>query len=130
LLGLTEQLVGQPAFGATGFNYCGNLVPPPLPSDELAALLREVRALITYLAEIFGLRGLNGLDFIWHAGRAWAIEINPRPSASLELLDLAYGLRVFDAHVRSFGGNCPILTWVGPVPRWRLAKRLCMRRMI
>lgn len=107
LLGLTEQLVGQPAFGAAGFNYCGNLVPPSIPPDELAALLREVRAIGSHLTEIFGLRGLNGVDFIWQAGRAWTIEVNPRPSASLELLDLAYGLRVFDAHVRSFSDQLP-----------------------
>jgi predicted ATP-grasp superfamily ATP-dependent carboligase len=66
-----------------------------------------VRAIVSYLTETFGLRGLNGLDFIWHARRAWTIEVNPRPSASLELLDLAYGLRVFDAHVRSFSGQLP-----------------------
>jgi predicted ATP-grasp superfamily ATP-dependent carboligase len=107
LLGLTEQLVGQPAFGATGFHYCGNLLPPQLPPDELAALLQEVRAIVSYLTETFGLRGLNGLDFIWHARRAWTLEVNPRPSASLELLDLAYGLRVFDAHVRSFSDQLP-----------------------
>ncbi len=107
LLGLTEQLVGRPAFGAAGFSYCGNLVPPSLPPDERVTLLREVRVITSYLTEVFGLRGLNGLDFIWHAGRVWTIEVNPRPSASLELLDLAYGLRVFDAHVRSFSGQLP-----------------------
>jgi predicted ATP-grasp superfamily ATP-dependent carboligase len=107
LLGLTEQLVGQRVFGATGFHYCGNLVPPPLPPEELATLLQEMRAIVSHLTTTFGLRGLNGLDFIWHAGRAWTIEVNPRPSASLELLDLAYGLCVFDAHVRSFSGQLP-----------------------
>lgn len=107
LLGLTEQLIGQRAFGASGFTYCGNLVPPRLSLDELAALLQEVRALVSYLTETFGLWGLNGLDFVWQAGRAWTLEVNPRPSASLELLDLAYGLRVFDLHVRSFSGQLP-----------------------
>lgn len=107
MLGLTEQLVGQRAFGASGFHYCGNLAPPRLPPDELAALLDEVRAIVSHLTETFGLCGLNGLDFIWQAGRAWTIEVNPRPSASLELFDLAYGLRVFDVHVRSFDGWLP-----------------------
>jgi predicted ATP-grasp superfamily ATP-dependent carboligase len=107
VLGLTEQLVGRQAFGATGFNYCGNLLPPQLPPGELIALLHQVRAIVSHLTETFGLRGLNGLDFIWHAGHVWALEVNPRPSASLELLDLAYGLVVFEAHVQSFAGWLP-----------------------
>lgn len=107
VLGLTEQLVGQRAFGASGFNYCGNLTPPPLPPDELNSLLRQVRAIVSHLTRTFNLRGLNGLDFIWQAGQVWTIEVNPRPSASLELFELVYGLRVFDAHVRSFEGRLP-----------------------
>lgn len=107
LLGLTEQLVGQRAFGATGFHYCGNLAPPQLSPDELATLLQEVRAIVSHLTQTFGLRGLNGLDFIWHRGHVWTLEVNPRPSASLELFDLAYGLSTFDAHVRSFSGQLP-----------------------
>lgn len=107
LLGLTEQLVGQPAFGASGFHYCGNLASPRLPPDELAALLTEARAIVSHLSQTFGLWGVNGLDFIWRAGRIWTLEVNPRPSASLELLDLAYGLRVFEAHVQSFSGHLP-----------------------
>lgn len=107
LLGLTEQLVGQPAFGASGFHYCGNLAPPRLPPDELMALLAEARAIVSHLTQAFGLWGVNGLDFIWQTGRVWTLEVNPRPSASLELFDLAYGLCVFEAHVQSFSGHLP-----------------------
>jgi hypothetical protein len=107
LLGLTEQLVGRRVFGASGFRYCGNLLPPRLPPDQLMVLAQEAQALATYLTEAFGLQGLNGLDFIWSAGRLWTIEVNPRPSASLELIDLAYGVRVFEAHVRAFTGQLP-----------------------
>jgi predicted ATP-grasp superfamily ATP-dependent carboligase len=99
--------MGQQAFGAHGFHYCGNLVPPRLAPDEVAVLLREVRAIVSHLSKTFGLVGLNGLDFIWQAGRVWTIEVNPRPSASLELFELAYGLRVFEAHVQSFDGQLP-----------------------
>lgn len=107
VLGLTEQLAGSRFFGATGFRYAGNLIPPRLPADELTALLAEAQALANYLTQTFRLRGLNGLDFIWHQGRVWTLEVNPRPSASLELIDTAYQLRVFDVHVRSFTGQLP-----------------------
>lgn len=43
LLGLTEQLVGRRAFGAVGFRYCGNLLPPRLGPEELAQLIQELR---------------------------------------------------------------------------------------
>lgn len=107
LLGLTEQLVGWQAFAASGFRYCGNLIPPRLSADELNTLLLESQSLVTYLTKTFGLRGLNGLDFVWHRGRVWTLEINPRPSASLELIDTLYDIRVLDAHIRSFDGYLP-----------------------
>ncbi len=107
VLGLTEQLVGRRAFGASGFRYCGNLLPPRLPPEERQALLRQVREIVAHLTATFGLRGLNGLDFVWHKGRLWTLELNPRPTASAELAEEAYGLSVFDAHVRAFAGEVP-----------------------
>ena len=107
VLGLTEQLVGRRTFGATGFRYCGNLLPPRLPVDERETLLREVRDIVNCLTTTFGLQGLNGLDFVWHEGRVWTLEVNPRPTASMELMNAAYDVRVFDAHVRAFEGQLP-----------------------
>ncbi len=107
LVGLTEQLVARRAFGAKGFGYCGNLLPPRLSSAELNRLLREAQALVSHLSRAFKLQGLNGLDFIWRQGRVWTLEVNPRPTASLELAELAYNLRLFDAHIRSFKGELP-----------------------
>lgn len=107
LLGLTEQLVGRRAFGAKPFGYCGNLLPPRLPPAELSLLLPAARALVSHLSRTFNLQGLNGLDFIWRQGRVWTLEVNPRPSASMELVELAYNLRLFDAHIRSFQGELP-----------------------
>ncbi len=107
VLGLTEQLIGLRFLGAGAFRYCGNLLPPRLNEAELVSLVAQVRRLANTLAETFGLTGLNGLDFVWQAGQAWPVEVNPRPSASLELIDRAYNIRVFDAHVRSFSGQLP-----------------------
>ena len=39
VLGLTEQLVGERAFGVRGYRWCGNIVPPRLPAGEREALL-------------------------------------------------------------------------------------------
>ncbi|MDW7983452.1 MAG: ATP-grasp domain-containing protein [Acidobacteriota bacterium] len=107
LLGVTEQLVGRRAFGARDFRYCGNLVPPRLAPAELTALIDEAQAVAKVLTEAFGLRGLNGVDFVWSEGRLWTIEVNPRPPASLEPLEMVYGYQTFDFHVRAFAGDLP-----------------------
>jgi uncharacterized protein len=109
VVGLTEQLVGERTFGVRGHRWCGNVVPPRLPAGELDALLREARAICSCLASAFALRGLFGVDFIWDGERAWTIEVNPRPTASLEAIEAAYGLRVFDAHLRGCAGERPQL---------------------
>jgi predicted ATP-grasp superfamily ATP-dependent carboligase len=92
VLGVTEQLVGERAFGVRGHRWCGNLVPPrvPVPRDQ-------AQAICSRLAAAFGLRGLFGVDFVWDGERAWTVEVNPRPTASLEAIEAAYGVPVFDA---------------------------------
>src|SRR5438477_227197 len=87
LLGLTEQLVGERAFGVRGYRWCGNIVPPRLRAGERDALLAEARVICSCLAGAFGLRGLFGVDVIWDGERAWTIEVNPRPTASLEAIE-------------------------------------------
>jgi predicted ATP-grasp superfamily ATP-dependent carboligase len=104
VLGLTEQLVGRRAFGVRGHRWCGNLVPPRVPAGEL---LDQARTICSCLAGAFALRGLFGVDFIWDGERAWTVEVNPRPTASLEAIDAAHGVGVFDAHLRGCAGELP-----------------------
>jgi predicted ATP-grasp superfamily ATP-dependent carboligase len=105
VLGLTEQLVGRRAFGTRGYRWCGNLVPPRLPVGEQEALLGQARAICSSLTGAFALRGLFGVDFVWDGERAWTIEVNPRPTASLEAIEAAYGVGLFDAHLRGCAGE-------------------------
>ena len=116
VIGLTEQLVGQRAFGVRGYRWCGNLVPPRLPAGERDALLGQARAICSCLAGAFALRGLFGVDFIWDGERAWTLEVNPRPTASLEAIEAAYRVDAFDAHLRGCAGELP-----RTVPEYRSA---------
>jgi uncharacterized protein len=102
VLGLSEQLVGRRAFGVRGHRWCGNIVPPrtPVPLDQAQAICSRVAA-------AFALRGLFGVDFVWDGERAWTVEVNPRPTASLEAIEAAYGVGAFDAHLRGCGGELP-----------------------
>ncbi|HEX6743285.1 MAG TPA: ATP-grasp domain-containing protein [Solirubrobacteraceae bacterium] len=107
VLGLTEQLVGRRAFGVRGYRWCGNVVPPRLPAGEREDLLGQARAICSSLAAAFALRGLFGVDFVWDGERAWTIEVNPRPTASLEAIEAAHAVGVFDAHLRACAGELP-----------------------
>jgi uncharacterized protein len=104
VLGLTEQLVGRRSFGVRGYRWCGNVVPPRVPTT---ALLAQARTICTCLARAFALRGLFGVDLMWDGERAWTIEVNPRPTASLEAIEAAHGVGVFAAHLRGCEGELP-----------------------
>ena len=62
------------------------------------------RIIAEWLAKLvphFGLRGLNSVDFILHQEHCYFLEINPRPTASIEL----YDANLFGAHVRGSLGQ-------------------------
>lgn len=96
-LATTRQLVGESAFGASGYRYCGNILrvgraPGPDTLDGLASALAEA------VAQEFSLVGVGSLDFVIRDGEPYAIEVNPRWTASVELVERAFGVSVFAAH--------------------------------
>jgi len=111
LLGVTEQLIGREELGGRGFRWCGNILPLDLPPQGVEAVLDAVEEIAAKLTRRFGLRGANGFDFVL-ARRGnrlipYLVEVNPRYTASMELVEWAYGVSVFDLHVRSSEGELP-----------------------
>lgn len=98
LLGLFQQIIGEPAFGASGFRYCGNVLDARPPHGSL---LDDARALADSTHTAFDLAGVNGIDVIERDGRLWPVEVNPRWTAAMELLELAHGLNVFALHLEA-----------------------------
>jgi uncharacterized protein len=107
LLGVSEQLVGQRGFGARGYAWCGNLIPPRLGEAQRRALAVAARTICAHLASAFGLRGLFGVDLVWDGARAWVVEVNPRPTGSLECVEAAHEAGVFAAHLEGCAGRLP-----------------------
>jgi uncharacterized protein len=103
LLGMSEQLIGLTEFGSQGFHYCGNLAPLAAVEDSQQGpgILDQVRQIAGLLTRTFGLVGVNGFDFILQDGRVFLTEVNPRYSASMELIEKACSLPIFDLHVRA-----------------------------
>ncbi len=100
-LGISRQLCGDGAFGAAGDRYCGSIMATDALGGDRQLLVRAC-ALAGAVAEAFGLAGLNGVDFIAHGGVPYTMEVNPRWTASMELVERSFGLSVFAAHAAAF----------------------------
>jgi uncharacterized protein len=107
LLGVSEQLIGHRRLGARGYAWCGNLVPPRLGDVQRRALVVAARAICAHVASAFGLRGLFGVDLVWDGERAWVVEVNPRPTGSLECIEAAHEVGAFSAHLDGCAGRLP-----------------------
>jgi predicted ATP-grasp superfamily ATP-dependent carboligase len=114
LLGVTRQLVGQSFLHAAPFHYCGS-IGPLLPPEDLR---RQLERLGDVLAARCGLRGLFGVDGVLRGGAFWPVEINPRYTASVEVLEHARGLRALAEHAHVFihGALAPAKPQAAPLP--------------
>jgi predicted ATP-grasp superfamily ATP-dependent carboligase len=101
LAGVTRQLTGAPWLHAGTFRYCGSVGPIVLPDGCTAAL----RRLGDVLAGEFALHGLFGVDFVLHDDAPWPVEINPRYTASVEVVERATGRRLLAEHAAAFAGT-------------------------
>jgi predicted ATP-grasp superfamily ATP-dependent carboligase len=83
LLGVTRQLVGEEWLGAPPFAYCGSIGPLALSEHSRHGWQR----LGDCLAKEFSLTGIFGIDAIVGEGRIVPVELNPRYTASAELIE-------------------------------------------
>jgi predicted ATP-grasp superfamily ATP-dependent carboligase len=99
-LGVSRQLIGEVAFGVSGYRYCGSILAgaADMRSPDAAVLVDRACAVAGAVAGEFGLVGVNGVDFVACAGVPYPIEVNPRWCASMELVERASGVSVFAAH--------------------------------
>lgn len=77
------------------------------PVDE-PALQSRVEAALQRLVPAFGLRGLLSLDFIAVDGEPWWLEVNPRPSSSMQLYADAWPGGLLRAHAEALQGRLPV----------------------
>ncbi|HEV8396850.1 MAG TPA: ATP-grasp domain-containing protein [Vicinamibacterales bacterium] len=120
-LGISRQLAGDAAFGATGFQYCGSILSHPADLfDRGVSVATTAHAVAMAVARDYGLVGLNNVDFIARHGVAYPVEVNPRWSASVELVERAHGFSMFGLHADACAR--------GTLPDDRLP--LCLRRAV
>jgi predicted ATP-grasp superfamily ATP-dependent carboligase len=119
LVGASRQLVGRRWCGARGFAWCGAV---DVPLVALAAPVRSrLERLGAMLADEFGLVGLVGADAVVDAaGTIHVLEINPRPTASMELVERATGESMVATHLEACGFPAPVVP-AAPQPAARAA---------
>ena len=95
---VNEQLLrGE---GAEAYGFCGSVTP--LRHPLTGTMIRYAEK----IAGASGCVGTVGIDFVL-GEEAWAIEINPRFQGTLDTVELATGLNLFDAHVQACRGILP-----------------------
>jgi uncharacterized protein len=106
LIGVSRQLIGCSWCHAKPFSWSGgvDLAPETLSPSRRALLDR----LGDVLGAACGLTGLIGVDFVVdRCGRGHIIEVNPRPTASMELIERSTGLSLVAAQLTACGDNSP-----------------------
>ena len=103
LVGASRQLIGLPWCYGRPFAYCGSIDEP---LDGVPIGIRRQFAAFEPALAACGLRGVIGVDAIVDASAAvWVIEVNPRPCASMELIERATGASIAATHLAACAGD-------------------------
>lgn len=83
-IGVTEQLIGCSMLGASGFSYCGSIAPYRVSPKQVSVLEHLGNELCRHVP----IRGPFGIDMVVDDdGDIWPVEINPRYTASIEVIE-------------------------------------------
>ncbi|BAQ46423.1 MULTISPECIES: ATP-grasp domain-containing protein [Methylobacterium] len=100
VLGATEQWTAPGT--DRPFRYAGAAGPVTLPDSVRAAAERALAGLVAAT----GLRGLVSADLLVDGAAWWLLEVNPRPGATLDLLDRG-SVPLLAAHIAASRGRLP-----------------------
>lgn len=100
-VGATRQLTGTPWSGATPFAYSGSIGPLTLHPT----IRKAWRDIGNAVANEFNLSGLFGVDAILQGRTLQPLEVNPRYTASVEVLERALRIPVIALHVGACEGQ-------------------------
>ncbi len=118
LAGVTQQWIGRPG---SPFAYAGSLGPWPIAPGARA----RIEAVGQALSAAFGLIGLFGVDLILKGGTPWPVEVNPRYTASVEVIELALGRALLAEHARACDPDAVVVAAAAPAaPRPRVVGKL------
>lgn len=91
------------ALGDWPYCYLGAINHVALPDSMVTRIQRDLDLLVKESKLV----GLNGMDFIVDADAYWVIEVNPRPSGTLDLYDADCERGLFHWHLKASDGQLP-----------------------
>ncbi|MBC7855232.1 MAG: ATP-grasp domain-containing protein [Pirellulaceae bacterium] len=97
LLGVTDQQSGVPNLSEEPFLYAGSAV-----FQTNSAEAKSLGKLGEVLTREFNLRGLFNVDYVDDGRQIWPLEVNPRYSASMEVLEYSRGQKFLALHAAEF----------------------------
>ncbi|NKB39247.1 MAG: ATP-grasp domain-containing protein [Gammaproteobacteria bacterium] len=103
LIGVSRQLIGETFLNAAAYAYCGSIGPLQIAEEERV----QWQSIGSALTKNFSLKGLFCVDGICRDGRIYPIEINPRYSASVEILEPSLSFPLLLAHRQACEGELP-----------------------
>lgn len=116
-IAVNEQLIGVSWLSNLPFAYCGNITPFKVGYEKehekgyKKGHEKTYEEIMETIAEElvleFGLLGSNGVDFLATDKGPVVLEINPRFQGSLDTVEMATGMNLFEAHAGCFRGELP-----------------------
>lgn len=100
LLGATSQQSGVPELPEEPFLYAGSAV-----FHGEARETRRLNELGEVLTREFALRGLFNVDYVDDGRQIWPLEVNPRYSASMEVLEYSLRKNFLARHIAEFDSS-------------------------
>ncbi len=102
--------------GERAYGFAGAATPLTDPRSH------ELKKEAERIAALSGCTGSIGIDFILTEEGIYAIEINPRFQATLDIIEMSTGFNIFEAHIKACRGILPEY-----VPE---AKKVAARRIL
>lgn len=99
VIGFSEQHAQK--IGDAPYFYVGSINHAPLA----AGMQKHIADKLDLIVRTTGLVGLNGIDFIQRDNEYFVLEINPRPTATMELYDADFAQGLLHAHLQACEGE-------------------------
>ena len=113
--GNRHRSIGYNLLGMTGssapapFLYSGAIAQSSVPDY----VRTQVELVVEKLVSELGLRGVNSLDFVHNDAGIFVIDINPRPTATLELYEHLTADGWIKQHIQACRGELPVMSSIG-----------------
>ena len=87
--------------GDRAYGFAG--AATPFTAEKTGELMKEAER----IASLSGCTGSIGIDFILAEDGIYAIEVNPRFQATLDIIEMSTGFKIFEAHINACKGILP-----------------------